>query len=337
MRSNIAPEPGRGRRRRGRGEGGVGHGATPASRRACSRMWPRWMPSLASARSAARLEASPTAATTIASSCVDADRDQLERGAHAGRLRCRHRPGRAPAAARWRRAEAGRRCAARSPADGSDRRCAAKPWAPASIARQSWPSATAAASTPFITPLLCVTARATSSSAKRLARAMPSAIASPPTASADTSHRARARRPSARLVRMRRSALAADRGDHLGRHRLGDGVDQVGAHRVADVDVDLDDHRALGGVEHPGAHRASSRRRARPSAGSPRRPAGTARRRSPRSPPARGRRRGAVDVDLRGHDRRVGVAGEAAAQPDQRAAADAAATTDGSSTAIGTR
>ena len=76
--------------------------------------------------------------------------------------------------------------------------------APASRLRQSCPVANATESQPFMMPLLWVTARNGSSSAKRLAFTIPSATFTPPSASAITSQDTFTVRRSGRLLRMRR-------------------------------------------------------------------------------------------------------------------------------------
>ena len=167
---------------------------------------------------------------------------------------------------------------------------AANAWAPASTARQSWPVATSTASTPFMMPLLWVAARYGSSSANRDAAAIAARTAGPAATSAASSasstvQRTVTVRPSVRFDRMRSPGRPrGELGDPVG-ERLAQRVDEVGAHRVAAVDVEVhDEHAAVGAGRAPAAGRRarSGRRRAR-------RAAAPAARASPSSSSARAR------------------------------------------------
>ena len=125
---------------------------------------------------------------------------------------------------------------------------AAKAWAPASTARQSLPVAITTASTPFMMPLLWVAARYGSSSAKRDALTMPSmtSLAAPSSSVARHVGRDAAAHAHAALVAEVREDAQADARRRRARRarsatRLGDGVDEVGAHRVAAVDEHVHD------------------------------------------------------------------------------------------------
>jgi hypothetical protein len=119
---------------------------------------PFWIPSPASARSAARLDASPTLASTTASCFASATRTSSKAARTPACARVD--PPTVPTAS-------GSSASPRSPVGVrfqvlSGRYpppVAAQACAPASMERQSWPSATAAASSPFMKPLLWVQAR----------------------------------------------------------------------------------------------------------------------------------------------------------------------------------
>ena len=278
-------------------------------------MWPRWMPSVASARSAARFDARPAAPITIASvfaSVTPSSRWPRRAPACAcsvpptvpTAIGISSRPGQVVALAR-----------ATRPAAGSARSAAANACAPASTPRQSLPVAITTASTPFMIPLLCVAARYGSSSANSDAATMPSRTASPSSASvasalAGTRASTRTQAPVAQVGQDAQPGPPARQPRRLVGQRLGDGVDHVGPHRVLAVDVHVQDD-----APRMRAHL----QRARPAAA-----IGQARQRRVRQrqqllgrrfQPRLRRRRivDADDLDLRGHDRVVGVRGEAAA------------------------
>ena len=101
-------------------------------------------------------------------------------------------------------------------------------------------------------PLLCVAARYGSSSANRDAAAIARDLGAATRRRARVVDRGSARvtvRPSVRFDRMRRPGAAArDARDAIG-ERLAQRVDEVRAHRVAAVDVEVDDeHAAVGAV-----------------------------------------------------------------------------------------
>ena len=120
-------------------------------------------------------------------------------------------------------------------------------------------------------------------------------LRSPPSSSASNTARARVRRRSALLVRMRSSVRAAgDLGDARG-DGLGHRVDRVRAHGVADVDVQVQDDLRAGACRED-AHRDVAGATAEPRrARDPARRRGRAARRGPpadasASPPGRRRR-----------------------------------------------
>ena len=164
-----------------------------------------------------------------------------------------------------------RRRAARRRAAGSVPVRAANACAPASTARQSLPVAMTTASMPFMMPLLCVAARYGSSSAKRDALTMPSMTSVPLISSVASDARpgcgsapgrSAGRRGSRGCAgpRARPAISASAVGDGLG-----DGVDEVRAHRVLAVDDDVDDDGCRRRA--PAPRRRARRRPARDEAG----------------------------------------------------------------------